>query len=386
MPGVSLGITLPTVGSTAGPTWATNLNTAIQTIIDDIEAQIVTSEININADLDYNGYEAEGLGATQYTAKSASVTGATNTNKLYSVLGDLYWTNEDGTAIQITDGSALDVTSAGGFGGDYGSNGSAVYTESSKKFLFWQNAAKTIPALIDCADILLREDAVSTNAVTLKSPDDLTSGYSFTFPSALPAATYPLTMTTAGVVEPSATLTGMTLAGATTLSGAVTASGATNTFNNGVVVSDTAGINTTIDAFSDTTFTPTIYVSGTVLTSLGGTPSYTTQQGYYCRVGNWIFASVYVAGTGFTALSGDTVSVRGLPGTVDFTSMTQWSGSVSIFEGTSQGWNNTDAVSASYLDAATDEVLLSNMTGGVGGTWSGATDITICFNIAYRTS
>ncbi len=112
---MNLNLPVPTV--TLGPQWATELNTAL-TLVDSHDhtsskgVKVPAAGLNINSDLEFNGNRATEMFALQLNDNAATLTGATNARAVYSVLGDLYYTNTTGTAIQITTGGAL-ATSPG---------------------------------------------------------------------------------------------------------------------------------------------------------------------------------------------------------------------------------------------------------------------------------
>jgi len=112
-----LGLDLPTVSVTIGPTWATKVNAAFE-VIDEHDhssgkgALIPSSALNINANIDWNEYKPTNLLATQYKSNDSTLTGSDNANSMFVTSGNLYFTNNSGTAVQITDGGSV-VTSAG---------------------------------------------------------------------------------------------------------------------------------------------------------------------------------------------------------------------------------------------------------------------------------
>jgi hypothetical protein len=153
MPGVSLGITLPTVGVTAGPTYATQINTAIQTIIDDVEAKIVPGEINFNADVDINSQVILDIDSMKLDTQTAALSGAGNARRVNSAGGELWWCDGSGVAVKITESGGLNVAGAGGgFTGDFGNSNEAVtYTASTNTYAFTDDA--TSPAIIDVKEV-----------------------------------------------------------------------------------------------------------------------------------------------------------------------------------------------------------------------------------------
>jgi len=114
MPNTSnMNLTLPTVSVTAGPTFATQINTAI-TSIDAHDhttgkgVQVPSAGINIDANLSFGGYTATGLKATAFTAQAAAIT---DTYRLWAKAdGNLYYTNGSGTPVQITSSGTLNTS------------------------------------------------------------------------------------------------------------------------------------------------------------------------------------------------------------------------------------------------------------------------------------
>jgi hypothetical protein len=108
-----LNLELPTVSVTLGPTWASEVNTAFETIDDHDHTsgkgrQIPTAGININANLSFNSlYKATSLMSAQFTSQSSALSGASEANSTYSLNGDLYFVNGSGVGVQVTDGGAL---------------------------------------------------------------------------------------------------------------------------------------------------------------------------------------------------------------------------------------------------------------------------------------
>lgn len=107
-----LGLDLPTVSVTIGPEWATKINQALE-VVDEHDhsdgkgAKIPSSGLNINSDLSFNSNSLISLQKAAFSSLSTPLTGATNTNNVHVSLGDLYYTNSSGVAVQITDGGTV---------------------------------------------------------------------------------------------------------------------------------------------------------------------------------------------------------------------------------------------------------------------------------------
>ena len=107
-----LNLDLPTPTLTIGPVWAEMLNTALE-VVDDHDhssgkgKRIKTNGLQIDADLAFASFRATGVGALKLTNLGATLTGSTNSTSVYSVAGNLYFTNSAGSAVQITSGGSV---------------------------------------------------------------------------------------------------------------------------------------------------------------------------------------------------------------------------------------------------------------------------------------
>lgn len=112
-----MGMDLPIVGTTAGPLWATKVNTALTDKVDLHDhtsgkgTRVPTLGILINADLEFNGYDATELRSTRYE-QQASVAASDDVACCYvlSSTGDLYYRNAAGTEIRLTSGGAVNAS------------------------------------------------------------------------------------------------------------------------------------------------------------------------------------------------------------------------------------------------------------------------------------
>jgi len=113
---LNMNLDLPVVGTTAGPTYATQINQAFS----DIDAhdhtsgsgvQIPTSGLNINASLQFNSNAATEL--TFIGLESQGSAPSTNLSVYVDGSNDLYYKNSSGTAVQITNGGSLASAGSG---------------------------------------------------------------------------------------------------------------------------------------------------------------------------------------------------------------------------------------------------------------------------------
>ncbi len=105
-------LSLPTVSTTIGPSWATQVNEAFETIdahdhSSDKGARITPAGMSINANLNIDNNIFYNFKSVRLQSQSAALSGASYANGIHSVNGDLYFTNGSGTAIQLTDGGSI---------------------------------------------------------------------------------------------------------------------------------------------------------------------------------------------------------------------------------------------------------------------------------------
>jgi len=196
-----MNLVLPTVGPSGqvGPTYATNLNVALERV----DAHNHTSgngqpltqgAFNITGDLELNGNDLIEVAATLYESK-ALVTA--QLSAVYVVGGNLYFNNSAGVAIQITAGSGINLTSLGTIGGDYStSTASVIYTDATKLFLFKQSPTQT--ANLACGPIFIYENTVASNYTKIENPVGLAANRTITLPASFPGSTLPLKLSASG--------------------------------------------------------------------------------------------------------------------------------------------------------------------------------------------
>lgn len=210
--GSSLGLTLPTIGQAS---WGGPTNTILQTIITAIEGTVSSGALLINTNLDFSSYGATNLGPVRFLNQSASLSGASNSLKLYTVSGELYFTDGSGTAIKLTDGGAVNLAGTGSItGAGYGVNDVELNWDGTY-YNFKSGTSTYAPVQVD--DIRLSDG--SSNFVTLEAEAGMSADYTLTIPASLPASTKLVQVSSAGIMSYSNTIDN-----AVTLTGAVTCS------------------------------------------------------------------------------------------------------------------------------------------------------------------
>lgn len=110
----NMGLGLPTPGAATGLQWEQSINSNAS-IVDGHQhvagqgQPIPTAAMNINANLNYNGFSAFGLLGTTYTPQPSLATLTT----LYVIGNELYYNDGAGNVVKITSGGTVNATSSG---------------------------------------------------------------------------------------------------------------------------------------------------------------------------------------------------------------------------------------------------------------------------------
>jgi hypothetical protein len=195
----NMSLIVPEVLVTTGPTYATQVNTALD-VVDAHDhspgkgVRVTPSGLNINADLPFNQFSATNLkSATLSDQVSASI----GNGAVYRVADDLFYKRGDGTVIQITTAAGVSSAGVGSITGLV-APASATYTALSSTF-GWFSGAATF-AKLACGDLQVfsRAGSVGTvQAVTLKA-DVTTSAYDLNLPIIAPTANQLMRMVVGG--------------------------------------------------------------------------------------------------------------------------------------------------------------------------------------------
>lgn len=190
----NMNITLPTPEVTTGPEWANQLVDAFDNVDEHDHTvgkgvKVPTAGLNINADLEFNNNNAIELRSSRYTNHLSTLTDLLDKNCVYFSNGDLYINNNAGVSIQLTAGNAINLSTVGTIGGDYGQPGvsaSASYSNSTKTFNWTQ--APTQAAKMSVGDLLIYETTAGATPITIKSSSGVVVGYNFWLPQSAPTA------------------------------------------------------------------------------------------------------------------------------------------------------------------------------------------------------
>ena len=177
-----MNLPIPVVGVDPGPDWALNINACL-TIVDSHDhtngkgVQITPNGLNINSTLSVNGNDVIDFRTVRFSVQG-SVTGAADLGCLYVSGEDLYFNDENGNVIQITQNGG--VAGSPGSISNLTSPASAAYVAGNQTFV-WQSAVNTA-ANMDFQSAILRNSTASSYGLTLSAPNSMTSNYSIILP------------------------------------------------------------------------------------------------------------------------------------------------------------------------------------------------------------
>ena len=185
----NMSLNEPSVGVTAGPTWATETN-ANWELLDAHDhtsgkgVQLTPSALNINSDMEFNQNSATELkNAVLDNDIHASSSGDTNYS-VYSYGANLYWRNGSGTAVQITNGASLNST--GGAITSPTTNSQVLFSSAGNSYAFKYDKTQTdgIAKMIhsDLQLYFYNSGSATTRSVNLKYLGSGTGSNTLTVP------------------------------------------------------------------------------------------------------------------------------------------------------------------------------------------------------------
>lgn len=185
----------PIIGSTPGPTWAQDLNDALD-LIDAHDhssgngVQITPDGLDINADLTIGSNNLTVVRSVNFESQASPLALPADLGCIYVSLKDLYYNDEDGNQVRITQGGS--VAGATGSIANLTPPASATFEAMSGTFI-WESDVNT-PAIMDSSSVIIREEVVSGKGVTLSAPTALASDYTITLPASAAGTTNALVL------------------------------------------------------------------------------------------------------------------------------------------------------------------------------------------------
>lgn len=184
----NMNMPVPVVGVDPGPDWATNVNSCLS-IIDSHNhtsgqgVQITPSGLNINTDLSFQSNNATNLRTARFTAQSAPLAAPADLGCIYVSGVDLYYNDENGNQIRLTQSGAP----AGATGTITGlPSGTASASFAGTTFTF-QSSTNT-PASINAGPYTFGQAVASGFGVTVSASGSQAANYAMTLPVSLPAS------------------------------------------------------------------------------------------------------------------------------------------------------------------------------------------------------
>lgn len=197
-----MNLNLPVVQTTAGPQYASDVNTALTTVDSHDHTTgkgtpVPTAGINVNADFEFNSYNATELRSTRFDNQSSTFSSGTDIRAVYVSGGELYYRDNAGNNVKITNAGAVNVSGSNGIGGDYGGGNPAslTFTDATSTYTFLENTSGPSYAAVDYqgetnrGNIIRYSTAVSSSPYTVVTADavllvDTSSARTITLPAA----------------------------------------------------------------------------------------------------------------------------------------------------------------------------------------------------------
>lgn len=199
-------VDIPVASTTPGPDYAEQVSATLQVLYDVLNVAVTPAGMSIDDDLDMKVaavYSAL-LNAERVTLenKSSALNASTFPISLYMVDGELYFNDNAGNQVQITDGGAVNASALAGItGSGYGSSGVEVNWDSANSVYRLRDGTGTNDFADVAVDDVLLNDG-SGNTVTVGAPS-ISSDYTLTLPTAVPGSTSLVTMSSGGALATS---------------------------------------------------------------------------------------------------------------------------------------------------------------------------------------
>lgn len=194
----NMNLPVPTPSVTPGPDWATDV-VADMNAIDSHDhtsgkgVAITPDGLNVNADLPMNDHNLTEVRSVNFEAQASPLALAADLGCLYVSGADLYYNDEAGNQVRITQGGSV-AGSAGTITGLPSGTAGASYAAGTFTF---QSATST-PANMAVGPVAIGRNVASSKTVTLTPNAAQASNFSLTFPAALPASTSMLAVGSTG--------------------------------------------------------------------------------------------------------------------------------------------------------------------------------------------
>ena len=107
-----MNLELPVVSNTLGPAWAAMVNEAFETVSEHDHTsgkgkRITQAALEFTDDVDMQNQRVINTPALKLNNQAVTLAGTGNEGSVYEVLGNLWWTNGSGVAVQITSAGSV---------------------------------------------------------------------------------------------------------------------------------------------------------------------------------------------------------------------------------------------------------------------------------------
>ena len=185
----NMSLTLPEVLVTSGPTYATQVNTALD-VVDDHDhsvgkgKKITPTGLNINSDLTLNNNQLVDVKAVKLSQQASVAT----LGAIYVKGADLFYRDLNGLEVQLTSSGAINTSSTGAITGLGGTTGVASYVSASGLFNYQSNPTTYAQQYTGDISLFSRAGDIGVvQAIKLQTPVAATA-YTLTLPATAPAA------------------------------------------------------------------------------------------------------------------------------------------------------------------------------------------------------
>ena len=205
----NMGLIIPTVSSTPGPQYATEVNASLTTIDAHTHTPgsgvLITPEaIDINSALPFAGNNATQLRAVRFNSQTNPLTGSSSSDIscIYVAGVDLYYNDGSGNQVRMT--------ASGGVNGSPGSitnltsPASVTYVSATPSYVFQSDA--NVAANLDGRNVILRNSAASSKGLTLSPPNSMVADIAQKLPT-IPGTTSFVGMDSSGNMDTSVSRT-----------------------------------------------------------------------------------------------------------------------------------------------------------------------------------
>ena len=194
----NMNLPVPTVSQDPGPDWANNINACLFSIdshdhMPGRGVPIASGSLNINADLPFNDNNATTVRSINFSAQGSPLSLPSDVGCVYVSGVDLYYNDENGNKIRITQGGSV-TGSSGTITGLPSGTASASYSAGTFSF---QSATNT-PANMAIGPLIVGANIANPKTVTISPSTSQPSNYAVTLPLALPGATALINCDSAG--------------------------------------------------------------------------------------------------------------------------------------------------------------------------------------------